>query len=195
MEKTRENWFLTRYPIIPSKYPYEEFAGPISLEVESTKIQEKHYGTLRFIAIAIASILSIAAAMVYLTYGATALLIFSMFASVFAAIAFVLEAKMKRRFSTKKGDGGWWTGMVVGEKKVRIRVDWDSCMGAASCVKLAPKNFRLDWEKKKSVFGPAPLELLEEKGEDPERIFFAAQSCPFRAIVLEDEETGERIYP
>jgi ferredoxin len=192
--KTQENWFLTRDHVTLLKYTYEKFAGPISLEVESTKIQEKRY-TLRFITIAIVSILTIAAVMVYITYGATALLIFSMFASVFAAIAFVLEAKMKRRFSTKKGDGGWWTGMVVGEKKVRIRVDWDSCMGAASCVKLAPKNFRLDWEKKKSVFDPAPLELLDEKSEDPERIFFAAQSCPFRAIVLEDEETGERIYP
>lgn len=165
------------------------------MEVESTRIQEKHSSTLRFATMAVVAVLGIIALILYLTYGATALLIFSMFASVFAAIAFVLEAKMKRRFSTKKGDGGWWTGMVVGDKKVRIRVDWDSCMGAASCVKLAPKNFRLDWEKKKSVFGPAPLELLDEKGEDPERIFFAAQSCPFRAILLEDEETGERIYP
>jgi hypothetical protein len=53
----------------------------------------------------------------------------------------------------------------------------------------------LDWEKKKSIFDPAPLEILDEKGDTPEKVFVAAQSCPYRAIVLEDKVTGERIFP
>ena len=83
------------------------------------------------------------------------------------------------------------------DKKVRVRVDWNSCMGSSSCVELAPKVFRLDWTKKKSVFDPAPLELLDERPRttDPDIVFLAAQSCPYQAIILEDEETNERIFP
>ena len=138
-------------------------------------------------------VLSAIGALVYLYYGGTALLVFLEAVSVPLAIAIVIDTKIKKKFSSEKG--GWWTGMVVNDRKVGIRVDWNSCMGAASCVELAPKVFRLDWEKKKSVFDPAPLVLLDKKGADPERIFYAAQSCPYRAIILEDEETGERIYP
>lgn len=148
------------------------------------------YRTVLFVGL---SVLIAAGFFVYLSYGATALLVFLEAVSVPLAIAIVLDTKMKRKFSSEKG--GWWTGVVVNDRKVGIRVDWNSCMGAASCVELAPKVFRLDWEKKKSVFDPAPLVLLDKKGADPERIFYAAQSCPYRAIILEDEETGERIYP
>ena len=123
----------------------------------------------------------------------TVTLVYAEVVSVPIAIGLIVDTKIKKKFSSE--EGGWWTGMVVGDRKVKIRVDWNSCMGAASCVELAPKVFRLDWEKRKSVFDPAPLVLLDEKGADPERIFYAAQSCPYRAIVLEDEETGERIFP
>jgi ferredoxin len=129
----------------------------------------------------------------YLYHGPPALLIYAMFVSVPVAIALIIDTRIKNKFAEEKG--GWWTGLVVEGKQVSIHVDWNSCMGAASCVELAPRVFRLDWEKKKSVFDPAPLEILDEKGETPEKVFVAAQSCPFRAIVLEDEETGERIFP
>ncbi len=148
---------------------------------------------LRFASICGAIILSALAALVYAYFGATALLLVLTFIFVSVAAVLILDTNLKKKFSSEKG--GWWTGMVVGGKKVGIRVDWNSCMGAASCVELAPKVFRLDWEKKKSIFDPAPLEVLDQKGADPERIFFAAQSCPYRAIILEDEETGERLYP
>jgi ferredoxin len=137
--------------------------------------------------------LAAVAVIVYAHFGLTALIVYGEFASVPVAIGLVIDTKMRRKFSSEKG--GWWTGMSVAGKAITIRVDWNSCMGAASCVELAPKVFRLDWEKKKSIFDPAPLQLLDEKGADPERIFYAAQSCPYRAIVLEDKETGEQIYP
>jgi ferredoxin len=139
------------------------------------------------------AVLSIVGFLLYSRYGGDGVLIFLEAVSVPLAIAIVIDTKIKKKFSSEKG--GWWTGVVVGDRKVGIKVDWNSCMGAASCVELAPRVFRLDWEKKKSIFDPAPLVLLDKKGADPERIFYAAQSCPYRAIILEDEETGERIFP
>lgn len=68
-------------------------------------------------------------------------------------------------------------------------------MASQSCISLAPKVFRIDWSKRKSAFEGAPLEVTDEKGADNETIFLAAQSCPYQAIVLEDAETGERLFP
>ncbi len=85
--------------------------------------------------------------------------------------------------------------MAVEGRSVGVGVDRDLCMGAASCVELAPKVFRLDWSKKKSRFDPAPLEKLDGADTAPETIFKAAQSCPYHAIYLQDASTGERIFP
>jgi ferredoxin len=90
---------------------------------------------------------------------------------------------------------GWWTGIVVEGRKVEVGVDIDLCMGASSCTALAPEVFRLDWSKRKSMFDPAPLEHVGDSSADPEKIFKAAQSCPYRAIFLRDAATGERIFP
>ena len=57
-------------------------------------------------------------------------------------------------------ESGWWTGIVVQGKKLEVGVGHDVCMGASSCVELAPDVFRLDWNKKKSIFDPAPLESV-----------------------------------
>ncbi|HEY4477429.1 MAG TPA: ferredoxin [Candidatus Paceibacterota bacterium] len=76
------------------------------------------------------------------------------------------------------------------EKKVpkiaRIFVDRDLCIGAASCVAIAPAVFALDDENKATV--------INDKGADDETILLAAQSCPTRAIILFDEQ-GNQIYP
>jgi ferredoxin len=139
------------------------------------------------------TLVAVGAVIAFAYHGAPALLIYGMFVSVPVALALIIDTRMKGHFAVEKG--GWWTGIVVNGKEVAIRVDWNSCMGASSCVELAPKVFRLDWEKKKSIFDPAPLEVLDEKGDTPEKIFAAAQTCPYRAIILEDRETGERIFP
>jgi len=72
-------------------------------------------------------------------------------------------------------------------KKFKIRVDRDLCIGAASCVALAMKTFALDSENKAVI--------LEEDGDDAEAIKLAAESCPTKAIILENAETGEQEYP
>ena len=72
-------------------------------------------------------------------------------------------------------------------KKWKIIMDGDFCIGAASCVALSAKTFALDSENKAIV--------LEGDGDPPDLIKLAAESCPTKAIILVDEETGEQEYP
>lgn len=71
-------------------------------------------------------------------------------------------------------------------KVAKIFIDRDLCIGAASCVAIAPGVFALDDENKAVV--------INESGADSETIILAAQSCPTRAIILYDE-AGNQIYP
>lgn len=71
--------------------------------------------------------------------------------------------------------------------KYKIKVLRDVCISAASCVAVSPNVFQLDDEKKAAV---------QENGKDEEaNILLAAQSCPTRAIVIVDTETGKQIWP
>jgi len=95
----------------------------------------------------------------------------------------------------KHEQASWWTGQIVEGRTVKVRVDQDLCMASQSCIVLAPKVFRIDWVKRKSSFSAAPIEVSDAKGADNETVFLAAQSCPYRAIILEDADSGERLYP
>jgi ferredoxin len=68
----------------------------------------------------------------------------------------------------------------------KIVVDRDLCIGAASCVVIAPGTFQLDEENKAYV--------VDLQGHDAETILMAAESCPTKAIFLYDEE-GKQVYP
>lgn len=68
----------------------------------------------------------------------------------------------------------------------KIVVDRSLCIGAASCIAVAPGVFQLDGENKAVVYN--------DKGADDETILLAAQSCPTQAILLFDEE-GNQIFP
>jgi ferredoxin len=75
----------------------------------------------------------------------------------------------------------------MADKKYHIKIDRNLCIGAASCVALAVKTFGLDDENKAIV--------LDDNGDVPEAIRLAAESCPTKAIILEDAETGGQEYP
>ncbi len=75
----------------------------------------------------------------------------------------------------------------MADSKYKIKIDRNLCIGAASCVALAMKTFALDDENKAIV--------LDENGDVPEAIRLAAESCPTKAIILENAETGEQEYP
>ena len=68
----------------------------------------------------------------------------------------------------------------------KIIVDRSLCIGAASCIAVAPGVFTLDGENKAVVYN--------DKGADDETILLAAKSCPTQAILLFDEE-GNQIFP
>jgi len=104
-------------------------------------------------------------------------------------------SQAKKPKPPKQKQARWWTGRIVEKRTVRIRVDQDLCMASQSCIALAPKVFKIDWSKRKSAFEGAPIEVMDEKAADNETIFLAAQSCPWQAIILEDANTGERLFP
>ncbi|MEK9152045.1 MAG: ferredoxin [Patescibacteria group bacterium] len=68
----------------------------------------------------------------------------------------------------------------------KIVVDRDLCIGAASCVTIAPGVFQMDDENKAI--------LVDLHGNDAETTLLAAESCPTKAIFLYDEE-GKQVYP
>ena len=79
------------------------------------------------------------------------------------------------------------------KKRLILSIDQNLCMGAESCVSLAPEVFALD----ASQINRAPLAMREVmEGEVPsEKIFAAAETCPYKAIKIRDAETGEVIFP
>lgn len=78
-------------------------------------------------------------------------------------------------------------GQNTGKGRYTVKVIRDKCIGAASCVAIAPLTFKLDDENKAIV--------LAQKLNSDEDLLLAAQSCPTAAIIVTDDETGEQIWP
>ena len=85
--------------------------------------------------------------------------------------------------------------------KIRVVVDPDLCIGAASCVTIAPDTFQLNEENKAWVFdhGTEPVghtyeRWLDVTEEEKENIILAGQSCPTLAIFIFDE-AGVQLFP
>ena len=72
-------------------------------------------------------------------------------------------------------------------RKLRVRVDHDICVGNAMCVALATKTFALNEDRQS--------EAVDPQGDTMELILEAAENCPVSAITVEDEETGETLFP
>ncbi len=71
--------------------------------------------------------------------------------------------------------------------KLRLTVDRNLCIGAATCIAVAPQTFILDDEAKAIV-----LETAQQ--ETPETIIESAKACPVAAIIITDE-TGKKVFP
>lgn len=69
---------------------------------------------------------------------------------------------------------------------MKVRVDRDLCISAGNCVVIAPTVFKFDEVNKAVVLDPGSV------GEAT--IWEAAESCPNKAIIIEDDE-GNRLYP
>ena len=76
------------------------------------------------------------------------------------------------------------------KRKIRtltMRIDRSLCIGAATCVAIAPKAWALDDEAKAII-----LDTVEE--ETDETLLEAAKGCPVMAIFITDE-SGKQLYP
>jgi len=72
-------------------------------------------------------------------------------------------------------------------RKLTMRIDQDLCIGAATCIALAPKAWALDDQAKAFI-----LDTVEE--ESDEALLEAAKGCPVMAIIITDEN-GKQIFP
>lgn len=82
---------------------------------------------------------------------------------------------------------------------LKVKIDRAQCIGAASCVAVAPKAFELDAEgkatiKKKDGTATSDFVNLADIDEDEKIIDHAARSCPVNAIVIvEVDDQGNEI--
>ena len=72
-------------------------------------------------------------------------------------------------------------------RKLRVRVDHQVCVGNAMCETIAPNVFRLNENRQSEAVNP--------EADTVEKIIEAAESCPVSAILVEDAETGEQLFP
>lgn len=71
--------------------------------------------------------------------------------------------------------------------KYKVWVDRELCIGAATCIAVAPNTFELDNEAKAVVLETADKDTIET-------IIESAKACPVAAVIIEDEK-GKRIFP
>lgn len=72
-------------------------------------------------------------------------------------------------------------------RKITMRIDRDLCIGAATCIAVAPKAWSLDDEAKAII--------LDTAGDETDEILLeAAKACPVMAIFITDEK-GKQIFP
>jgi ferredoxin/predicted CopG family antitoxin len=81
-------------------------------------------------------------------------------------------------------------------RRLILSVEQNLCMGAESCVRLAPEIFALD-ESRLSGSEGEPLGMREvmDREVPSEKILSAVQTCPYKAIRVVDAESGEQIFP
>ncbi len=72
--------------------------------------------------------------------------------------------------------------------KYTMKIDRGTCIGAATCVALAPKAWALDDEAKAIILDSADQET-------DEALINAAKGCPVAAITIIDNETGKQVFP
>lgn len=88
--------------------------------------------------------------------------------------------------------------VTTDNRKLILLVEQDKCLGAESCVALAPMVFALDISNlgfgRKEVT-PLGMRDVMDRTIDCDTIIRAALSCPYKAIYVKDAESGEEISP
>jgi ferredoxin len=71
--------------------------------------------------------------------------------------------------------------------KYKVEVINEKCIGAASCVAIAPGTFVLNEQN--------IAEVISQNGDPDDMKLLGAQSCPTAAIRVIDTETGQQVWP
>jgi len=72
-----------------------------------------------------------------------------------------------------------------------VQVDESRCIGCCSCETIAPDVFLIN---KNSKMNPKSS-VINQKGAGVNKIMNAAETCPTKAIKVENTDTKERLYP
>ena len=72
-----------------------------------------------------------------------------------------------------------------------VQVDESRCIGCCSCETIAPDVFLIN---KNSKMNPKSS-VINQKGAGVNKIMNAAETCPTKAIKVENKDTKERLYP
>jgi ferredoxin len=86
---------------------------------------------------------------------------------------------------TKETITGTHAEKIIG--KYKVEVIRDKCIGAASCVAIAPAVFEMDEENIAII--------ISQNGNDDDTKLLAAQSCPTAAIIVTDLEQNKQVWP
>ena len=72
-----------------------------------------------------------------------------------------------------------------------VDVDKTLCIGCCSCETIAPDVFQINKQSKSNP----KSSVINQKGAGVNKIMSAAQTCPTKAISVEDTYTKERMFP
>jgi ferredoxin len=72
-----------------------------------------------------------------------------------------------------------------------VNVDKSLCIGCCSCEIIAPDVFEIN---KKSRSNPKSS-VINQKGAGVNKIMNAAETCPTKAIMVENSDTNEKLFP
>lgn len=74
---------------------------------------------------------------------------------------------------------------------VYVNVDKSLCIGCCSCEMIAPEVFEIN----KNTRSNPKSSVINQKGAGINKIMNAAETCPTKAIIVENIETNERLFP
>lgn len=87
---------------------------------------------------------------------------------------------------------------TVDGSKLILSIDQEKCLGAESCVALAPSVFALDPSNlgvRPKGREPLGMRNVMDRSVDRETVIRAAISCPYKAIHVRDASSSEELAP
>ena len=77
------------------------------------------------------------------------------------------------------------------EFELKVDVDQSLCIGCCSCEMIAPEVFTID----KNTKSNPKSRVYNKKGAKNQKIMNAAETCPTKAIIVDNLDENRRIYP